>query len=184
VLRIAIAVLLLPLVAACHPHAARRLAAGPEASLDAARLERIAHAAERAAPIGLPGGFLQVRLSSRHEIGAWAWGDGRIQVSRALADLLDDDELAAAVAHELGHLLAGGELPGYPAALAGAGEPSEPEERADRLGCRLLAARGIDPLAMARMLRKIDRTYADGPDARGPFAERADRAVAACAAAS
>jgi predicted Zn-dependent protease len=184
VLRIAVAVLLLPLAAACHPHAARRFAAGPEASLDAARLDRIAHAAERAAPNGLPRGFLQVGLSSRPEVGAWAWSDGRIQVSRALADLLDDDELAAAVAHELGHLLAGGELPGYPAALAGSGEPSEPEERADRLGCTLLVARGIDPAAMVRMLRKIDRTHTARPDSRGPFAERADRAVTACSAAS
>lgn len=160
-----------------------RLATGPEASLDPARLDRVAHATERAAPLGLPAGFLQVGLSSRREVGAWSWGDGRIQVSRALADLLDDDELAAAVAHELGHLLAGGELPGYPAALAGAGESPEPEERADRLGCSLLAARGIDPTAMVRMLRKIDRTYAGGRDTRGPFADRADRAVAVCVAA-
>jgi predicted Zn-dependent protease len=184
VLRIPIGAFLLSLVAACHPHAAPRLAAAPEASLDAARLDRIAHAAERAAPLGLPAGFLQVGISSRREVGAWAWSDGRIQVSRSLADLLDDDELAAAVAHELGHLLAGGELPGYPAALAGAGESSGPEERADGLGCTLLSARGIDSGAMVRMLRKIDRTYTDGPDARGPFADRADRAVAACTAAS
>src|SRR5262249_17752321 len=80
-----------------------------------------------------------------------AWPDGRIEVSRALVDRLDEEELAAALAHELGHLLEGGHLPvgtaglddGPPLGLRGAAGADEAEARADRIGCALLARRGI-----------------------------------------
>jgi hypothetical protein len=40
-------------------------------------------------------------------------------MSRALVDLIADDELAAALGHELGHLLDRGNLPAPPVALRG-----------------------------------------------------------------
>jgi Zn-dependent protease with chaperone function len=52
------------------------------------------------------------QVSPRRGLGAWAWPGGRIEVSRALIDRLDDEQLAAALAHELGHLLDGGHLHG------------------------------------------------------------------------
>jgi len=90
-------------------------------------------------------------VSPHKGLGAWAWPDGRIEVSRALVDRLDEEELAAALAHELGHLLDGGHLPvgtaglddGPPLGLRGAAGADEAEARADRIGCALLARRGI-----------------------------------------
>jgi Zn-dependent protease with chaperone function len=120
-------------------------------ALDAVRLERVA----RLGHALLPDARIDWGLSPRTEIGAWAWPDARIRVSRAMVDLLDDDELAAALGHELGHLLDRGNLPAPPLALLGGSGGNDLEVRADQIGCRLLAARGMAPEAMARMLAKV-----------------------------
>ena len=44
------------------------------------------------------------------DVCAYAWRDGTVYVTAALVDRLDDEELAAAIAHELGHLVADGHL--------------------------------------------------------------------------
>ena len=154
------------------------------AHLDADRADRVARAAARVAPSSLRPGFLDVGLSSRHELGAWSWPDGRVRVSRSLVDLLDEDELAAAIAHELGHLLDGGELPGAEAALGGSdpiGDDSGPETRADWIGCRLLAARGGSPEALVRMLAKVEVVaQAERLPFAASFAGRANRAAVGC----
>ena len=111
---------------------------------------------ERIVRIGealLPGAGARWRLTTRDEVGAWAWPDGRIEVSQALLDRLDDDELAAALAHELGHLLDGGHLAGAPRSLAG--EAADIERRADGIGCQLLSRRGVSGEAMIRMLAEL-----------------------------
>ena len=95
------------------------------------------------------------QVSPRRGLGAWAWPDGRIEVSRALIDRLDDEELAAALAYELGHLLDGGHLAvsraglddGPPPGLRVAAGADEVEARADRIGCALLARRGAETRA-------------------------------------
>jgi Zn-dependent protease with chaperone function len=139
-------------------------------ALDAARLERVA----RLGHALLPDARIDWGLSPRTEVGAWAWPDRRIRVSRALVDLLDDNELAAALGHELGHLLDRGDLPAPPVALLGGSGGDDLEVRADQIGCRLLAARGIAP-AMAEMLAKVStRCRGDG------FARRIAAARAAC----
>jgi Zn-dependent protease with chaperone function len=120
------------------------------------------HGRQRIVRIGealLPKAAVRWRLTSRQEVGAWAWPDGRIEVSQALLDLLDDDELAAALAHELGHLLDRGHLDGIPRALAG--ESAALERRADGIGCRLLDRRGVSGEAMIRMLSKLARATRD-----------------------
>jgi Zn-dependent protease with chaperone function len=73
-----------------------------------------------------------------------------------LLHLLTDDELAAAVAHELGHLSAG-HAAGGPAALGGApaAHPADHEARADAIACDLLDAVGLTPTALARALAKV-----------------------------
>jgi Zn-dependent protease with chaperone function len=117
---------------------------------------------ERIVGIGetlLPGASVRWRLTRRDEVGAWAWPDGRIEVSRALLQRLDDDELAAALAHELGHLLDRGDLPGAPRALAG--EAADFERRADGIGCQLLSRRGVPGEAMIRMLGKLAAATSD-----------------------
>jgi Zn-dependent protease with chaperone function len=139
-------------------------------ALDAARLERVA----RLGHALLPDARIEWGLSPRPEVGAWAWPDRRIRVSRALVDLLDDDELAAALGHELGHLLDRGDLPAPPVALLGGSGGDDVEVRADQIGCRLLAARGMAP-AMAGMLAKV------ATRCRGDrFARRIAAARAAC----
>jgi predicted Zn-dependent protease len=139
--------------------------------IEATRLARV----ERLGQSLLPDARIDWGVSPRKTVGAWAWPDGRVRVSRALVDLLDDDELAAALAHELGHLLDRGDLPAPPAALLGGAEGDDPEIRADRIGCRLLAAGGLAPDAMTRMLTKVAaccRSYA--------FARRIVAARAVC----
>ena len=65
--------------------------------------------------------------------------------TRRLAIGLDDDELAAAIAHELGHLTGRGDaLP-----------LQEAERQADQLGIGALQEIGISADAMIRMLRKV-----------------------------
>ncbi len=129
---------------------------------------------ERAGAALLPEGGVRWRVAARDEPGAWAWPDGRIEVSRTLVDRLDDQELAAALAHELGHLLDGGHLPAMPHALAGGGDI---ERRADRVGCGVLLRHGVPGDAMPRMLAKVAAATRD------PTGELAARAAAAGACA-
>src|SRR2546430_27653 len=53
---------------------------------------------------------LTVSVLDAEVLGAFGWRDGQIYVTRGLVTLLDDDELAAVVSHELGHLLDRGHL--------------------------------------------------------------------------
>lgn len=139
--------------------------------LEAARLARV----QRLGQAVLPDSRIDWGLSPRTEVGAWAWPDGRIRVSRALVDLLDDAELMAALAHEVGHLLDRGDLSPPPAALLGGAEGDDPELRADQIGRRLLEARGLPPEAMGRMLAKVAARSRGGG-----FARRIAAARAAC----
>ena len=118
------------------------------------------------------------RVTSRAEVGAWAWPDGRIEVAKALVDRLDDQELAAALAHELGHLIDGGQLPGPEALDGGAGDL---ERRADRVGCAMLVRHGVPAAAMPRMLAKV---AAATHDPTGELAARIAAAPSACAESS
>ena len=106
----------------------------------------------------LDGRVIRLTVSDSSTVAAYAWPDGRVLLTRGLVRLLDDDELAAAVAHELGHLLADGHLRTV-AALGGArlAGPSaaDVESRADAAGCGLLSAAGYAPAAMPRMLQKV-----------------------------
>jgi Zn-dependent protease with chaperone function len=152
---------------------------GPSPRLDVAsptdelRRQRV----ERTGAMLLPGGGVRWRVTSRADVGAWAWPDGRIEVSRTLVDRLDDHELAAALAHELGHLFDGGHLPSAPHALAGGA--SDLERRADRIGCEVLVRHGIPPAAMPRMLAKV---AAATRDPSGELAARVAAARGACPA--
>lgn len=106
---------------------------------------------------------------------AYGWPDGSVFVTRGLLDLLDDEELAAAVAHELGHLLEDGHLHG-PMSLQGACGTLDAEERADLRGCELLKAAGLPPRAMARSLRKVARAPGPAsPRVRDALEQRARR---------
>lgn len=127
---------------------------------DAMRVERVQRLGRELASATAPPARIDLGLSSREGMGAWSWPDGRIRVSRALVDALDEDELRAAIAHELGHLLDDGAVASNGTALAGAGgrpDASAVEVRADALACTLLRAHGANPEALPRMLRTVAR---------------------------
>src|SRR5258706_14802345 len=53
---------------------------------------------------------ITVRVLDTDSVGAFSWPTGRIFVSRGLMDRMADDEVSAALAHEMGHLLGDGHL--------------------------------------------------------------------------
>ena len=138
------------------------------ALVDRDRLARIERVGALVAGPELGRREVDLGLSTRDSLGAWSWRNGRVRLSSSLVDLLDEDELAAAIAHELGHLYDGGHLHDGPAALHG-GSATGAESRADRIGCTLLARRGLPGDAMSRMLAKVARALsAEGEPGPGP----------------
>jgi len=91
-------------------------------------------------------GWIRIRVLANDSIGAWAWRDGTIFVTRGLVDLMDDAELAAAIAHELGHV----------ARLEGEARPRASERTADAIGLEFLHERGLEVDAMVSMLTKLE----------------------------
>lgn len=154
-------------VAGCRGPSPR---AAVDSAADASRLGRV----ERAGAVLLPAGGVRWSVTPRDAVGAWAWPDGRVAVSRALVDRLDDQELAAALAHEVGHLLDGGHLPGRHALDGGV---DDIERRADRIGCGILLQHGVPGDAMPRMLSKV---AAATRDRTGEVVTRVAAAAAAC----
>jgi Zn-dependent protease with chaperone function len=117
-----------------------------------ARVERVAKPLTAACD----GHQVTVRVLDSNIACAYGWPDGSVFVTRGLLDLLNDEELAAAVAHELGHLLEDGHLHGRMSLQGDCGK-LDAEERADLRGCELLEATGLPPQAMAQSLRKVAR---------------------------
>src|SRR5262249_48863309 len=89
-------------------------------------------------------------------VGAFSWPSGRVFVTRGLMDHLDDQELSAVIAHELGHLLTDGQLQTV-ASLKGCCSDPDAEVRADAAGVALLRTQGISVEPMIRMLGKVER---------------------------
>lgn len=138
----------LPVIACCLLLGACHAPVRLPGAADEPRRERVERLGAALAPEGTA---IHFGLSARRGLAAFAWPDGSVLVTRDLVDLLDDDQLAAALAHEIGHLVNGGHV-AAPATLAGTPVDDQPERHADRTGCRLLAARGRSPDAMRRML--------------------------------
>jgi hypothetical protein len=155
----------------------------PDADVDALRTARVHRIGSDLARATAAPERIDLGLSSRDTLGAWSWPDGRIRVSRTLVDLLDDDALAAALAHEIGHLLDGGHVADGSSALAGASSGARHdgpglELRADAVACSLLRARGTPVEALPRMLRTVARDLTPASDGPDPAALRQRAAVA------
>jgi Zn-dependent protease with chaperone function len=132
---------------------------------DRDRLDRVC--ARLASPI-----HATVRVLGSSEPAAYSWPTGEIFVSRGLLELLDDEELAAAIAHERGHLAAGNGQHGA-LGLRGRAQGLEAELQADQIGADLLNAAGIPPATMADMLSKVR----NGADLQPIYAADMDRRI-------
>ena len=94
------------------------------------------------------------RVLNSLEPAAYSWPCGEVFVTRGLLELLNDEELAAAMAHEMGHLASNDGRRGA-LGLRGRNEGLEAEIRADRVGADVLNAAGIPSATMAVMLSKV-----------------------------
>ena len=164
----------------CHL-GAKRLARAPErwiqeqggivADVDVAPRARVAWQAvtrERREP------RLRLRVLAAPSLSAFAWPSGEIFLTSGLVDALDDDEITAALAHEIGHLEAealGSAAPGF-AGLASRAGSLAAEHRADLFGLDLLEARRIPGQAMVDMLRKVHARMVPGCATRAALEDR------------
>jgi Zn-dependent protease with chaperone function len=80
-------------------------------------------------------------------------------------DHLNDAELSAVIAHELGHLLTDGNLQTV-ASLKGCCVNPDREVRADAAGVALLRTQGLSADTMIHMLRKVEKYGSLPPNCR------------------
>jgi Zn-dependent protease with chaperone function len=113
----------------------------------------------------------QIHVLNSDVVGAYGWPDAQIFVSRGLVDLLTDQQLAAAVAHEMGHLLADGHLHTI-VSLRGCCQTPDAEVRADAVAVELLQSRGIAPIVMIEMLRRVESAPSVSPSCRAGIGHR------------
>lgn len=97
---------------------------------------------------------ITVGVLATKAVTAYSLWDGHIFVTRGLMDHLNDAELQAAVAHELGHLLTTGHVRTV-ASLRGCCVDPDREVKADSVGVDLLESQGLCPTEMVRMLKKV-----------------------------
>jgi predicted Zn-dependent protease len=106
------------------------------------------------------------------EANAFALPGSRVLVTRGMLALAGDEaEVAAVIAHEIAHVLAGH-------ARAGAGHRGPIEVEADRIGLRLLAAAGYDPRAQGDLQATLIAAHALDARLRGAPAPLPARAYA------
>jgi Zn-dependent protease with chaperone function len=122
---------------------------------------------------GIEVGAVRVRVTGSARVGAFSGPDGSSELTSGLVERLDEDEIAAAVAHELGHVL-GGRNGGTSSALDGrpGATTDDAEVRADRFATRLLARAGYTPAAMGRTLAKVMQSPGMTPAIRARLAKR------------
>lgn len=95
-------------------------------------------------------------------------------MTSGLLRLLNDDELAAALAHETGHMIADGHVQAQ-FGLAGCRQNPDAESTADAIGVQLLVASGLPRNAMIRMLTKVRDAQDLGCPCRTALSARIDR---------
>lgn len=119
-----------------------------------------------------PDSRLSVQVLQTPIVCAYGWPTGHLFVTRGLVDRLDDDELAAALAHEMGHLLDHGALPMVASLRGCCNQNGDAEARADALGAGVLASRGIPTRAMVSMLAKVRACNDTNPPCREAIGHR------------
>jgi Zn-dependent protease with chaperone function len=113
-----------------------------------------------------------IHVLDNGNVTAYSYADGHVFVTRGLVDAATDDELAAAIAHELGHLVSDGHLRGSAyRGFTGPEDPDDKEMQADAVGMRLMTAAGCKPTAMVTILQKVSAA-SRSPGIRSAIAER------------
>ncbi len=108
---------------------------------------------------------LRIDVQQQHDLTAYSWSGGRIALSQSLA-AGNETDLAAALAHELGHLLADGSLcmPYAVQGLAGQTQSqlhadtqaqTDVEVQADAIAQHLLSRAGYPHAALPRLLQRL-----------------------------
>jgi hypothetical protein len=174
----------LPILVACHPGPHLRQPRAPAQWIegrgglarDPALHER-AELARKALLGDTAGSAVAVHVLDTDAALAFSWPSGELFLTRKLVQALSSDELAAVIAHELGHLEAAGHV-GALTSLAGTTGDARSEEDADLRGYRLLESRGLGGDAMTRMLRAV-MDLSDG-ETRASMARRIDSLERAC----
>lgn len=115
-----------------------------------ARVKRIG----QALAAGLPGRTVRFHVLATREVTAYSFPNGDVFLTRGLVDRAGDNEVAAAIAHEFGHLLGNGYLRG-PVALYEKNQDLDVEERADAVGCEVLRMHGISPKYLIKTLQLV-----------------------------
>jgi len=105
---------------------------------------------------------------------AYAWPDGSIFLTSALLEILEPQEIAAVIAHELGHL-SDRPTPSQASALFGKSQHLDDESRADEFACDLLQRSGLAPRALASALRKVQLAPGISDQQRQALLERVNR---------
>ena len=127
-----------------------------------AALEMLGQPADRA---------ISVRVLDSDVVCAYGWPNGQLFVTRALVDLLDEPELAAALAHEMGHLLNDGRMHSV-VSLRGCDASMDIEAGADATGTQLLAGRNLSRDVMIQMLEKVGSSPSINSDCRRALVRR------------
>jgi Zn-dependent protease with chaperone function len=133
----------------------------------AARVERVCACLR-------PSRHVKTYVLASPQPAAYSWRNGDLFVTEGLLQLLDDDELAAALAHEIGHLqrpVRTAEVVG----LQGKEDGLRVEVDADRIGVRLLRRIGIAPATMAAMLDKVKEAAILDENYRNDLSVRIER---------
>jgi hypothetical protein len=121
---------------------------------------RAAEALARIAPARCPLN-LRIAVFQNDAPAAHCFKDGAFYVSTGLLERFSDEELAAVLAHEFGHLVIDGILAPEPSALSGALRgplalaAGDVELHADLVARTLLNTRDISPAALTRALGKV-----------------------------
>jgi hypothetical protein len=127
---------------------------------------------------GLPTA-VSVRVLCKEDLGAWTFPDGSIFVTLGLVRALNDDELAAVLAHETGHLRAAGRLSSGVAFDGNLGSV-DCEEHADDEGRMLLTRNGVPPMSLISALRKVRNARSTPAFLRASLDARICRLTLAC----
>lgn len=120
----------------------------------------------RLAPVA-GGAALEIHVLNRDDLAAYGWPGGWVYVTRGLVQRVDEPALAAAVAHELGHMRNDADA-GSDSRRCLRGGNQAAERAADAAGVAILRSAGYPPAAMRLLLTTLlqDPTVADATRGR------------------